>query len=77
MKLNSLNLFAKSPAIQSCIYIVWGHCGLSRFHPDIVSRLDTNPETILFQCDEKAPTVCSAGDVQTAVLALLRGGMAR
>lgn len=59
MKLYCLNTFAKNPAIQNCIYIDGDIVVFKDFVPDIVSRLDVNPETILFQCDEKEPSPCS------------------
>lgn len=59
MKLTMLNRFAKNPEIQTCIYIDGDIVVYKDFVPDVLSRLDTSPETLLFQCDEKEPSVCS------------------
>jgi hypothetical protein len=61
MKLNCLSMFAKNPLIQTCVYLDGDIVIFKDFMPDILSRLDTAPETLLFQCDEKEPTVCSPG----------------
>ena len=59
MKLKMLDLFAKNVAIQTCIYIDGDIVIYKDFIPDIVSRLDANPETLLFQCDEKELQACA------------------
>lgn len=61
MKLFAANEFAKNPAIQNCIYIDGDIVVFRDFVSDIVSRLDAEPNTILFQCDEKEPGQCSEG----------------
>lgn len=60
IKLFCLNAFAKNPAIQNCIYMDGDIVVFKDFLPDILSRLEAKPETILIQCDEKEPKSCAA-----------------
>jgi hypothetical protein len=59
MKLFIANEFAKNEAIQQCIYIDGDIVVFRDFVPDIVERLEAQPEQVLFQCDEKAPGQCN------------------
>ncbi len=59
MKLYLANEFAKNESIKQCIYIDGDIVIFRDFVPDILSRLEAEPATVLFQCDEKAPGVCN------------------
>lgn len=58
MKLYLANEFAKNEEIQQCIYIDGDIVVFRDFVPDILERLQAEPTTVLFQCDEKNPGVC-------------------
>lgn len=58
IKLDCLNTFAKNPKIQTCIYIDGDIVVFKDFVPDIQGRLDSAPDTFLFQCDEKGTAPC-------------------
>jgi hypothetical protein len=53
------NEFAKNEAVQQCIYIDGDIVLFRDFVPDILARLEAEPDCVLFQCDEKAPGVCN------------------
>lgn len=59
MKLFIANEFAKNEDIQQCIYIDGDIVVVRDFVPDIVERLEAQPDQLLFQCDEKIPGQCN------------------
>ena len=59
MKLYVANEFAKNESIKQCIYIDGDIVVFRDFVPDILARLEAEPEVVLFQCDEKAPGQCN------------------
>lgn len=61
MKLWIANEFAKQAAIETCIYLDGDIVVFRDFVSDIVQRLDKEPESLLFQCDEKDPAPCKEG----------------
>lgn len=59
IKLFVLNSFAKNSAVKTCIYIDGDIVVFKDFVPDILNRLQAEPNTILMQCDEKEPKGCA------------------
>ena len=62
MKLDILHQFAKHEQVQKCIYLDGDIVVFKDFLSDIEGRLDTNPDTIFFQCDHKEKGSCKDKD---------------
>lgn len=71
IKLFLLNKFAKHPSVKQCIFMDGDIVVFRDFLPDILERLNTNPETLLFQCDEKEQGLCDISGCRNCCTGLI------
>ena len=60
IKLEIAQLFAQNAAVKRCVYMDGDITLFTDFLPDLTTRLDTEPEVLLFQCDQKETGPCTA-----------------
>ena len=58
IKLDIAHTFSQNPKIKRCVYMDGDITLFKDFLPDLTIRLDTEPETLFLQCDEKEPGLC-------------------
>ena len=61
IKLFLLNKFAKHPSVKQCVFMDGDIVLFRDFLPDLLERLEQNPDTLFFQCDQKEKGPCSKG----------------
>jgi len=71
IKLDIANEFAQNPAVKRCVYMDGDIVVFKDFLPDLVARLDAEPDTLFFQCDQKEVGECKPEGCQNCCTGLI------